>query len=204
ARGGKTSMKIAWVTRSFLDYRIPVFRELDRQCEGNLHLVFSGDYVPERVTNKAVSILGDRAIPLSGEWKIGSEDRNHLANRNFSLRLQPGLIRRIRSIQPDVLVCDGFFKWTFPSLFYRVFTGTPLVILYERTAHVERNAQKVRLWYRKGVLRFTDAMGCNGFAANTPYPWAWLPEGLPKGTWSPMWKGLRQRRKTCRRNRFSA
>ncbi|MGB1035137.1 MAG: glycosyltransferase family 4 protein [Primorskyibacter sp.] len=155
-------MKIAWVTRSFLDYRVPVFRDVDALTGGQMTLSFSGDYVPAPVTAKAVDLLGDRAFPLSGETKLGSEDRQHMANKNFSFRWQPGLVKHIRSLNPDVLVCDGFFKWTLPAVLYRMRYGTPLVIAYERTRHTERKAQAVRRIYRKGVVRVTDAMVCSG------------------------------------------
>ena len=95
--------KVAWVTRSFLDYRIPVFKALDELLSGNLHLIFSGDYVPESVQSKVKSVLGERAIAMQGEWKVGREDRQFMANKNISLRFQPGLFRQIRSIDPEVL-----------------------------------------------------------------------------------------------------
>ncbi len=156
------ALKIAWVTRSFLDYRIPVYRALDELAGGGLHLIYSGDYVPQSVQDKALMVLGDRALGLRGEWKIGLEDRAFMANRNFSIRFQPGLLKIIRHLQPDVLVCDGFFKWTFPALLHRIRHGTPLVVLYERTAHTERRAQWIRTAYRRFALRYTDAMSCNG------------------------------------------
>lgn len=155
-------MRIAWVTRSFLDYRVPVFREVDAMTGGGLHLTFSGSYVPESVTAKAVAALGDRAYPLTGEMQIGGEDQHHLANRNVSIRWQPGLVRHISSLQPDVIVADGFFKWTLAALIHRLRHGTPLVIAYERTRHTERNAQGIRTFYRRQVVKFTDAMNCSG------------------------------------------
>ena len=155
-------MRIAWVTRSFLDYRIPVFRELDRLVNGGLHLFFSGDYVPARVIEKARQVLGNRAVPLKGEWRMGPEDRDFMANRNISIRFQPGLLRKIRSVSPEVLVGDGFFKWTLPALAYRLRYNVPLVICYERWSHTERSAQWYRTLYRKMVIRFTGAMCCNG------------------------------------------
>jgi len=155
-------MRIAWVTRSFLDYRIPVFRELDAMTDGGLHLTFSGSYVPETVTAKAVEALGERAYPLTGEMKIGGEDQHHLANRNLSIRWQPGLVKHISSLKPDVIVADGFFKWTVPALVHRLRYGTPLVIAYERTRHTERNAQGIRTLYRRQLVKRADAMDCSG------------------------------------------
>ncbi|MEM6325144.1 MAG: glycosyltransferase family 4 protein [Pseudomonadota bacterium] len=155
-------MRIAWITRSFLDYRVPVFAALDRLVGGTLSVTFNGDYVPVSVTAKTMHCLGARAHPLYGELRLGGEDQHHLANRNLSLRFQPGLGRHIRALNPDVLVCDGFFKWTLPALVDRLRRGTPLVILYERTAHTERHAQAIRTRFRRAVIRVTDAMGCSG------------------------------------------
>ncbi len=174
---GNTSeiFRVAWITRSFLDYRVPVYHAFDQLTHGNLYLLYSGDYVPARVQQKTRQHLGDRAVGLRGEWKIGREDRLYMANRNLSFRFQPGLLKAIRKIQPKVMVCDGFFKWTFPALIYRIFTGTPLVILYERTFHTERSAQWFRTFYRGLVLRFTDAMSCNGMLCRNYSEWLGMP-----------------------------
>jgi len=180
--GPHSAPSIAWVTRSFLDYRVPVFRHLSELAEGKLTVIFSGDYVPERVQAVAREVLGDRAIALRGEWKWGAEDRRFMANRNLSLRLQPGLGRCLRRHQPDVMIGDGFFKWTWQALMHRRRHGTPLVVAYERTAHTERSAQAWRRWYRKWVLRRTDAVACSGslcadYVASLGFP----PERVVRG-----------------------
>jgi glycosyltransferase involved in cell wall biosynthesis len=156
------NLKIAWVTRSFLDYRIPVYRELDHLTGNQLFLLYSNDYVPDRVADKVFGVLGRRAIGMTGEWRIGPEDKEFMANRNVSLRIQPGIIRTIRKINPDVLVADGFFKWTFPCLFQRLMHKTPLVVCYERTGFTERRAQWYRTFYRRAAMTAIDAMCCNG------------------------------------------
>ncbi|OPZ15721.1 MAG: Alpha-D-kanosaminyltransferase [candidate division BRC1 bacterium ADurb.BinA364] len=138
-------------------------------------MLYSGDYVPPSVRQKAQAALGERAIGLRGEWKIGSEDANHLANRNFCLRFHPGLYSAIRRLKPDVMICEGFFKWTFPALLNRIAHGTPLVILYERTFHTERHAQRLRTWYRRRVVRWAGAMGCNGRLCREYTEWLGMP-----------------------------
>jgi glycosyltransferase involved in cell wall biosynthesis len=155
-------MKIAWVTRLLLHYRIPVVEELDRLSGGGLSLFYPADYVPEAVSRKAVSVLGHRAVGMTGEIGLGAEDEFFLANRNFSVRWQPGLLAAIAAAKPDVLLCDGFFKWTLPALIHKMTHGTPIVIAYERTHHTERNAQGMRRLYRRAVVRYTDAMDCSG------------------------------------------
>jgi glycosyltransferase involved in cell wall biosynthesis len=76
--------------------------------------------------------------------------------------MHPGLLQKISAIGPDVIVGDGLFKWTTAALAYRLWTGVPLVVNYERTPHTERRAQWYRRWYRKLVLRWIDMVNCNG------------------------------------------
>jgi glycosyltransferase involved in cell wall biosynthesis len=162
-------MEITWVTRSFLDYRVPVFAALNELIGGRLSLLYSADSVPERVRRKASAVLGRGAVGLTGEWCLGPKlDDKGLANSSVSIAYQPGVLRHIWRTRPDVIVGDGFFKWTFPALITRIIKKVPLVLCYERTHYTERNCQWYRTFYRRGVLRFVDAMCCNG-QATTAY-----------------------------------
>ena len=49
-------MKITWVTRSFLDYRIPVYQELNKLCGRNLTVIYYKDIPPER-TQKKITLI---------------------------------------------------------------------------------------------------------------------------------------------------
>ena len=93
------SFKIAWVTRSFLDYRVPVFLELSKLVKGELFILYSGDYIPESVQKKTKLALGEKAIPFYGEWQLGREDQHHLANKNLSIRFQPGIVKKLKELQ---------------------------------------------------------------------------------------------------------
>ena len=154
-------MKITWVTRSFLDYRVPVYGELDRLCEKNLVLVCPSKWTPERAMTKVANILGDRLVVLDGEVSIGT-DIPEFANSSICLPYQPGLIKAVRKTNPDVLVSDGFFQWTYAPLWIRATKKVPHVMCYERTFHTERSVQWYRLAYRKFVSRWIDAICCNG------------------------------------------
>lgn len=155
-------MRVTYVVRSFLDYRVPVLKALDGLLEGQLSVLFSAHNVPQRVTAKVGSVLGDRAQALTGERRIGPESIQGFANRSLRLVYQPGILRAIAESRPDVLIGDGFYQWTSFALAYRLRHGTPLVVAYERTAHTERNAQRLRVAYRRLVLRHVDAMTVNG------------------------------------------
>jgi len=166
-------MRIVWVTRSFLDYRVPVFSALDRRYNCDFRLLYSRDNAPDRVNAKVREQLGTRAEALTGEIRWPKPSVANVDDGGFSntktprILIQPGLVKRIQAFRPDVIVTDGFFKWTTAALWLRATRGIPHVMCYERTAHTERNAQWCRVAYRrvayrKGVMRWIDAMCCNG------------------------------------------
>lgn len=159
-------MRITWVTRSFLDYRIPVFKELDKLCDHQLTVIYYNDIVPERVQIKLKAILGDRAIARKHELRIGNRPKfdNAVRKSNSCIRIpiSLGLIRQVLKTRPEALVSDGFMQWTYAPLFVRMFKKVPHVMCYERTAHTERNAGRFRILYRRFVSSWIDMIDCNG------------------------------------------
>lgn len=158
-------MRITWVTRSFLDYRIPVYKALDEMCNHNLTVIYYKDIPPLRCQEKLKKILGDRAIARDKELRIGNRpkiDNASRANSSIRIPISPGLVKQIIQTKPDVLISDGFMQWTYAPLIVNALKGIPHVMLYERTAHTERTAGKIRILYRKFVSHWIDAIGCNG------------------------------------------
>lgn len=158
-------MRITWVTRSFLDYRIPVYKALDELCNHNLTVIYYKDIPPLRCQEKLKKILGDRAIARDKELRIGNRpkiDNASRANSSIRIPISPGLVKQIIQTKPDVLISDGFMQWTYAPLIVSALKGIPHVMLYERTAHTERTAGKIRILYRKFVSHWIDAIGCNG------------------------------------------
>ena len=158
-------MRITWVTRSFLDYRIPVFRALDELCGHQLTVIYYKDVPPQRWRDKLKTVLGDRAIAREKELRLGNRpkiDNASRANSSIRIPVSPGLIKQVIRTRPDVLVSDGFMQWTYAALAVRALKGIPHVMLYERTAYTERTAGKTRTLYRKFVSHWIDAIGCNG------------------------------------------
>jgi glycosyltransferase involved in cell wall biosynthesis len=156
-------MKILWVTRSVADYRVPVFKALAELTGGDFRLVYSRQRSPQRVNCKIEESLGEAAIGLKGEWRLKMGNGvNAMANRWLLFTYQPGIIKLAKRHNPDVLIADGFFQWTAPTLWMRMRWSIPLVICYERTLYTEKNVQWYRRLYRRTALRYTDAMCCNG------------------------------------------
>lgn len=155
-------MRIVWSTLWFLDYRIPVFSQLANIKDVEFYLVYNKDVNPERINQKVKNALGDHSIPMTGELRLGKDTISGVANKGFRLPYQPGLIKTIKRLKPDVIVSDGFFQWTYAPLLLRATTGIPHVMCYEKTCHTERNAQTIREIYRKLVLKWIDVVCCSG------------------------------------------
>ena len=169
--------RITYVTRSFLDYRVPVFRELDLFCGHQLHVIYPELWTPERVRQKIHAVLGYRAVSMVGEKSIGDYmPQKGPANRTVCIPYQPGLGKAIARTLPDVIVGDGFFQWTFLTIPYVFLNQTPLVVCYERTFHTERNAQWYRSFYRQIVLKIIGAVSCNGRLSAEYTKWLGVPE----------------------------
>lgn len=155
-------MRVAWVTRSFLDYRIPVYQALSERVGGNLTVIYNADYVPDRCCKKIESVLGSRAKGLRGELALRWFRADGFTNQGLRIPYQRGLIKAVLREQPDVLISDGFFQWTYAALYIRATRRIPHVMCYEKTCHTERNAQWYRTAYRRFAMHWIDAMCCNG------------------------------------------
>jgi glycosyltransferase involved in cell wall biosynthesis len=142
---------------------VPVFDALNRMIDGGLHVIYSTEVTPERVEKKIFEVLGNQAVGLEGEKRIGPKVvSGFAANTVFRVTYQPGALAALRRIKPEVVIGDGFFQWTSFALAYRVLYRVPLVICYERTFQTERSAQWYRRIYRRLVLKLVGAMSCNG------------------------------------------
>jgi len=174
----KTPPRITYLARSFLDYRIPVFQALDSMLEGRLSVLYSAVWTPPRVQQKAAAALGERAIALSGEKRIGDgRASKEMANAKLCIAYQPGLLKALAQTRPDVVISDGFFKWTFFAILHKLRHRVPVVVCYERTFHTERGAQWYRRLYRRAAVKLVDAVCCNGRLSAEYTRWLGVPEG---------------------------
>ena len=158
-------MRISWVTRSFLDYRIPVYKELNRLCGDELTVVYYSDVVPQRCQVKLKRILKERSIGLTGEIRlIGKKLQpvSSLKNNKSRIPFQPGLVKTIASSKPEFIISDGFFQWTYGALWLRLMRRIPHLMCYEGTIHTERSINGIKHFYRKTVLKLIDHIACNG------------------------------------------
>lgn len=156
-------MKILWVNPEFLDYRVPVYGALNKLCINELYVIYSGVATPQRVIDKMNIALKENSIPLYKDFQliIGSRKSN-MANSYVSFRYPKELIKNIKQIKPDIIICEGFFKWSPYAMLQAKRMGIPLFVVYERTAHTERNCPKWRERARKLLSPFIKGFFING------------------------------------------
>lgn len=155
--------KVVWLARAFLDYRAPVIEELYDKYGASFYVVISNKWMATHIKERLKIKLGHNLICLDDEITIGTKDLGKkLANTAFRLPLQPGLIKCLRKIQPDVVLGDGFFQWTLYAYLYKAISKCKVVVCYERTEHTERNSQWYRKLYRKSMCKLTHSYCVNG------------------------------------------
>lgn len=155
-------MKILWVNPSFLDYRIPVYKNLYDLTNGDFFLIYSKKRVHERVITKIEKAIGDHAIGLLNEAILYIPGKDDLANTDLKFPYQPGLFKSISKVAADIIIGEGFFQWTPLALINARLNRKKFMIAYERTSHTERNCPKWRTFYRKLVSKFVNGFIVNG------------------------------------------
>lgn len=156
-------MKILWPCHWFGDYRVPVFKHLNTLCENKLMLFYSQEDVTQSVDTKMKKYLPNSSEGLKGHtFIIGKRNKTTFANTQLYIRLHFGLYRKIRKFKPDIIIAETFGGWTPIALIYSIIHKKKLLLFYERTAYVERNASKWRILYRKLIGRFVSCFLING------------------------------------------
>lgn len=153
--------KVLWVNPSFLDYRIPLYKEINTLCNGNFHLIYSKQRIPIRCYEAIDKVLGKNAIAIS-EDRIFLKKRTDFANSGIALTYPHGLYRAIKEMKPDAILTEGYFQFSPWVILYAVIHRIPVVIAYERTKHTERNCPLWRRLYRRFVNLFTSGYIANG------------------------------------------
>lgn len=156
-------MKILWVNPWFGNYRVPVYKYLKKLSNDNFYLIYGTYLLSQSLCDKLTAELGDKAIPIDNTSRITIGDSSsNLANSCVSIPIPKGVYSAIARIKPDIIISDGFFQWGPVAMAYCKLHRKPLIIDYERTAHVERNSTWWRTLYRKIFGKFTAGFVVNG------------------------------------------
>lgn len=154
---------ILWVNPSFLDYRIPLYSELNSSLSGRFHLIYSKERIPERCHTRICKELGANAHFIEKEKRLNfGKPSAEFANTSVSIPLPTGLYKLIKSVRPKAIIAEGFFQFTPWAVVYSFLHRIPLYIAYERTAHTERNCPIWRKLYRRFIGMFVRGYIANG------------------------------------------
>lgn len=155
-------MKILWVNPWFGNYRVPVYKYLKDYTSDNFYLIYGTYTLSDALCNKLYDTLGDKAIAIDNSKRlvIGNPSSD-MANSCIRIPFTRGIYKAIKKISPDIIIVDGFFQWAPITMLYCKLHNIPLVIDYERTAHVERNSPRWRTLYRNMFGKL-----CSGFVVN--------------------------------------
>ena len=148
---------IFWINRDLSKgwYRIAFLNEVAKHMDVTL------------VTNVGQPDCVMKQIVVGNGTVLGQRYTDHeFANKSFAITLHRRLLRLMLSMKPELVICEGFFRWSLYALLLKIVRPrTKLVMLYERTDHTERNAQPIRTAYRKFFLRRCDLVICSGRAS---------------------------------------
>lgn len=157
------SRKVLWVNPSFLDYRIPLYGEINKLLDGDFHLIYSKERIPERCHKRILEVLGKNAKPLEKEKHIRlGNSSSDFANKSIDIPIPFGLNSKIKEVNPDAIIAEGFFQFTPWAVWYAKRHNIPLYIAYERTVHTERNCPGWRKAYRRFIGKFVSGYMANG------------------------------------------
>ena len=154
---GRNNLRVLYCNPIFFEYRLPFYRDLVRLFHGNFYVMYSPVRYKmckkENLCERIKKELGENAIPLSTEHVF---DTNSMKwdvmpdiEKGKRIPFTWGLIRKIRSVRPDVLITEGYFQWTPLILLYGMLFHVPVYMGYERTLHTERHTGKIKTWQRK-------------------------------------------------------
>ena len=161
-------MKVLYCNPIFLDYRIPFYKKLNELFDGNFLVLYGRNRYKNRLEKTLFRIekeLKDVAIGFDGDHVYNPELKKFDViggNPKHYIPITVGLLSKIRSIKPTVLITEGFFQWTPWVLLYAFFHRLPVYIGYERTAHTERNISSLLKLHRKITDKFVTGYLVNG------------------------------------------
>jgi hypothetical protein len=153
------SVRFALLTNFIAPYRIPVFQELSRRVS-TLRVLISTLMEPNRhwaVDFGGLDVIVHRTVTRRRTWKHPSGFEETLYT-HFPYDTLWQLLR----YRPNVMLSSEFGFRTLNALFYKLISGSKLVIWATISESSEAQREKSRLLMRKWMLRLTDAVITNG------------------------------------------
>jgi glycosyltransferase involved in cell wall biosynthesis len=153
-------MKVVIVHNIIAPYRIPLFNRLAASPGIDLTVLFMAESEANRRWDTGRLMQG---IRFPCEILRGA----HLRWGETTLHLNPGLISKLGSLQPDVVIVTSMSAATAMALAYRRFGGYRLVSWWAGTALTEARIGALKRPWRSILIPRMDAFLCYSRAATT-------------------------------------
>ena len=153
-------MKVLYANPIFLDYRLPFYEKLNELFKGEFYIMYSTNrYLNryEHLLEEIPKVMGENAIPFNNELLFNTYERSfkkYNIEKGKRIPFTHGLIRKIKRINPDILITEGFYQWTPLIILYSIFFRKHVFMGYERTPHTERNTGFLKKIHRKITNKF--------------------------------------------------
>lgn len=160
-------MRVLYTNPVFSDYRIPFYEELNKLFDGEFYVMYSPlRYTmvkQEHVLPKIKERIGNFSYEYNGEIvKLVKKPFNKDFDSYYRFPIMHDFFKSLSKYNPDILITEGFFQWTPMVVWYAWRHKLPVYIGYERTAHTERFAPKLKIWERKFIDKFVTGYFANG------------------------------------------
>ncbi len=156
-------MKVVWPCPWFGDYRVPVFTNLNKLLDNNFYLFYSRTTVTESVDRKMQANLPNNSEGLDEKIIIiGKQNKTTFANARLFIRYQPSLYKKLKQLNPDIVIAEAFGGWSIITIIYAIIHHKKIMMFYERTAYVERHAPWWRTLYRRIIGKAVQHFLING------------------------------------------
>lgn len=163
-------MKILYCNPVFFEYRLPFYKELVKLFNGKFYVMYSPLRFKickkEKFCDKIKIELGNNAIPFYGDHVFDTFSKKWDVmpdiEKGKRLPFSCGLIKKINSKKPDIIITEGYFQWTPLIQLWAFIHRVPVYMGYERTIWTERNNSKVITFIRKLQNKFIKGFIVNG------------------------------------------
>lgn len=163
-------MKVLYCNPIFFEYRLPFYKELVRLFKGDFYIMYSP--IRYKICNKShlcetiKKEMGDNAIPFYGDHVFDTNSKKWDVmpdiEKGKRIPFTWGLLKKINTVKPDVIITEGYFQWTPIVQLWALLHHVPIYLGYERTIWTERNNSKVITFIRKLQNKFIKGFIVNG------------------------------------------
>ena len=164
--------KVYLIQNNIAPYRIKLFSTISRNADFDFSVVLTA----KKCKHRPNWDFDTKKMPFKVQTMKGI---NVALSYEKSSSFSYGLIQKLVSDRPDIVICGGFNFATLISYFYKRFLGGKYIVWSESTDITERRICKAKVMLRKLLARNADAFIDAGTLSRR-YLESLIPEGLSR------------------------